>query len=1042
MTHNEPSPSHHKIALPLTSNQSWLLSTQRQRSEQRSIANFIYQEFDYSNTSWETLKHCLDALISRHPMLTATISDDFFLQITKKTPIDTFNVNDLIGASEEEIQRVLSLTRTELTTSQSPATVCLVANLLAPDTIRLHARFNSVIVDMPSVALFFEQLGQMLHGNHQAPASEEQASTSHQQLINGERANVSSSSSADRVEHLLNLPSSANIPTACEPEKLIETGITRRTLALSLDKWQQLTIRSKKYEVTPELTLASVFAAVLSLWGQQKETMLRFDRHQDQHQADVMGQFTQPLLVGLSGVSESFVTLVKENQANFDQVQPYPTMPIFPLIQQLIKLSDSHRYPANIAFSSQLSTINQSAVWGCQQSANTWLSLHATITHDGLELLWDSQDALFPENLIADMLSCFSKLLNHLCQADSHWLQPLPVSLPETQASVRHTINSQGSKTLPEGLLHHGFWKNADRFPDATAIIHGQSSLNYQTLADHAERCAGALAKAGVVPGDRVAISMDKGIGQVVAALGILYAGAIYVPVSLDQPRERREGIYQGAEINVVLTDQSYLTGATSTERFTYLIWQDAIKSSPMDKSPEVSPEQPAYIIYTSGSTGTPKGVVISHQGALNTCIALNQRYQVDRRHRMLALSALHFDLSVYDIFGLLSAGGAVVLVDESDRRDPSAWCKAIKDHKVTMWNSVPALFDMLLTYSSCFNNDAPSRIQLAMLSGDWIGVDLPARYRQYRADGKFIAMGGATEASIWSNVFDVEQVPDNWVSIPYGYPLSRQKYRVVDNLGRDCPDWVPGELWIGGDGVALGYFNDEQKTQTQFVTQDDQTWYRTGDMGCYWPNGVIEFLGRRDRQVKIGGYRIELGEIEAALNSIPQVQRSVATATGKKDKTLVAFIVTDSEQTTVKPLDTDDIQDHLKDQLPTYMIPQRIVLLDALPLTANGKIDHTALAQIISRKKKRGSGAEKPLLTTSEHKLAELWSEIIGRQSFHKLSDFFQSGGDAYHAIELVQRLHQSGYPLKLSVVYRYPTLEALALIMERCQLATGQGV
>lgn len=150
----------------------------------------------------------------------------------------------------------------------------------------------------------------------------------------------------------------------------------------------------------------------------------------------------------------------------------------------------------------------------------------------------------------------------------------------------------------------------------------------------------------------------------------------------------------------------------------------------------------------------------------------------------MLALSALHFDLSVYDIFGLLSAGGAVVLVNESDRRDPSAWCKAVEDHNVTMWNSVPALFDMLLTYSTCFKSKVPSRLRLTMLSGDWIGLDLPARYRQYRSDGKFIAMGGATEASIWSNVFDVEQVPNDWRSIPYGYPLPRQQYRVVDELG------------------------------------------------------------------------------------------------------------------------------------------------------------------------------------------------------------------------------------------------------------------
>nr|WP_246494670.1 AMP-binding protein [Brenneria izadpanahii] len=305
-----------------------------------------------------------------------------------------------------------------------------------------------------------------------------------------------------------------------------------------------------------------------------------------------------------------------------------------------------------------------------------------------------------------------------------------------------------------------------------------------------------------------------------------------------------------------------------------------------------VDARKPAYIIYTSGSTGTPKGVIISHRGALNTCLALNRRYAVTANDRVLALSALHFDLSVYDIFGLLSAGGALVLVDEGQRRDPAAWCEAIERHGVTIWNTVPALLDMLLTYSEGFGLKAPAWLRVAMLSGDWISLDLPARYRTFRPDGRFAAMGGATEASIWSNVYEVDDVPADWRSIPYGYPLARQKYRVADARGRDCPDWVPGELWIGGEGVALGYFNDPERTAQQFVTWGGERWYRTGDMGCYWPDGRLEFLGRRDKQVKVGGYRIELGEIEAALLKVEGVKNAVALAVGEREKSLAAFIV------------------------------------------------------------------------------------------------------------------------------------------------------
>ncbi len=183
----------------------------------------------------------------------------------------------------------------------------------------------------------------------------------------------------------------------------------------------------------------------------------------------------------------------------------------------------------------------------------------------------------------------------------------------------------------------------------------------------------------------------------------------------------------------------------------------------------------------------------------------------------MLALSALHFDLSVYDIFGVLRAGGALVMVMENQRRDPHAWCELIQRHQVTLWNSVPALFDMLLTWCEGFADATPENLRAVMLSGDWIGLDLPARYRAFRPQGQFIAMGGATEASIWSNACEIHDVPAHWRSIPYGFPLTNQRYRVVDEQGRDCPDWVPGELWIGGIGVAEGYFNDPCVASSNF---------------------------------------------------------------------------------------------------------------------------------------------------------------------------------------------------------------------------------
>lgn len=199
----------------------------------------------------------------------------------------------------------------------------------------------------------------------------------------------------------------------------------------------------------------------------------------------------------------------------------------------------------------------------------------------------------------------------------------------------------------------------------------------------------------------------------------------------------------------------------------------------------------------------------------MNTCLDLNRRYNISDKDRVLAISALHFDLSVYDIFGVLNAGGTLVLVKEDERRNPDAWLRLINQHKITLWNSVPALFDMLLTYAEGIGSSIPQSLLLIYLSGDWIGLDLPTRYYNFCPDGQIVAMGGATEAAIWSNYFNVTTLDPSWSSIPYGYPLSNQRYRIVNARGEDCPDWVSGELWIGGAGVALGYLNDPEKNST-----------------------------------------------------------------------------------------------------------------------------------------------------------------------------------------------------------------------------------
>ncbi|MEJ2629892.1 MAG: amino acid adenylation domain-containing protein [Acidihalobacter sp.] len=887
------------------------------RSPQQTLGGVgchLYQEFDGSGLSSEVLEAAIHALIERHPMLRVTFRDDGLQQYRAASHWPSLTVHDLRNLGEQECVTRLQTLRERLghrmLAVDCGETFDFQLSLLPGGRQRLHVNIDLLVLDAASFTLVFEELAELIRGATLPTPCERYDFRSYLAQLGNETQTARERARRYWLDRLESLPAAPALPLAREPEQIDEVRISRRRTELKAVDWEAFKTGAGASGVTPTMALATCFGAVLARWSNQPRLLLNltlFDR-QPLHPAveRMIADFTNVLLIDLVAEGAPFDELARSNQSTFAEAHEHRHWSGVELLRELRK-GQTHRHGAPVVFTSNLGrplygdgtgpTLGEPG-WGVSQTPQVWID-HLAFEHgSSVWLQWDSNDELFPPALIDAMFDAYVSVVRLLLADATAWRMPLPDLMSVAQRAVRLRAN-QTAGPIPEGLLHHGFFLAAERSPEAVALIHGEQSLTYAELADQAKRCAGALVGRGVRPGDTVAISMSKGMGQVIAVLGILQAGAVYVPVALDQPEERRLTIYRDADVAAVLVcaDDVGADGAPDDAAPPHIHWQIAILHKALEESVSGDPLQPAYIIYTSGSTGTPKGVVISHRGAMNTCVDLNRRYRICSNDRVLALSALHFDLSVYDIFGLLAAGGALILVSEAQRRDPSVWCDMIERHSITIWNTVPALFDMLLTYSEGLDLRPPARLRAVMLSGDWIGLDLPRRYRAFRSDGDFVSMGGATEASIWSNVFDVREVPPHWRSIPYGFPLANQRYRVVDEQGRDCPDWVPGELWIGGEGIALGYFNDPERTARQFVETTNGRWYRTGDTGCYWPDGTLEFLGRRDKQVKIGGYRIELGEIEAALHRIDGVRSGVVLAMGGREKSLAAFVVAHGDE-------------------------------------------------------------------------------------------------------------------------------------------------
>jgi len=432
-------------------------------------------------------------------------------------------------------------------------------------------------------------------------------------------------------------------------------------------------------------------------------------------------------------------------------------------------------------------------------------------------------------------------------------------------------------------------------------------------------------------------------------------------------------------------------------------------------------PSDLAYVIYTSGSTGLPKGVMIDHAAAWNTIQDINERFSATQDDSVFAISALNFDLSVYDIFGLLSVGGTVVMPHDDDLKEPSKWLEMLSRHPVTLWDSVPALMQMFCEYLSSDpslsqHTDALSKIRLMLLSGDWIPLNLPEHiWSIFGRDTQVMSLGGATEGSIWSILYPIIRVDPSWKSVPYGRPMWNQKFFILDEDLNRVPIGSVGELYIGGKGVAKGYLNDPKRTANSFICHPilGEMLYKTGDTGRYRQDGNIEFLGRKDFQVKVHGFRIELGEIEAKLSEHPDVEKCMVIFDGQ----IVAYFVGKKEK-----IDVAWLEGHMRNLVSSYMLPSQYVQLESFPLSENGKVDRKALPKPSSAK----SLEKRKPSDTLGCKIANIWQSLLQVKEIFLEDSFFDLGGHSLLATRLVAKL-RSIFQIELSIrdVFQHPTLE-----------------
>lgn len=1026
---------------PLTNIQIAYLMGREEQFEMGGVSTHFYVETE-TDIDTDRFNEALQKLIDRHPMLRAVVLSSGEQRILEKVPAYKIEVEDLRGMKEYE-KRTLILNERErmshfvFDSSQWPLFE-FKAFKLEDNRNYYFVGIDMLIADGASLEIIFRELG-MFCDNPQLELSEIECTFRDYMIAYNDFQNTETYKRDKEywLNKLEEFPQAPQLPLKQDPSNVRKPKFKRKSYTLQRNEWNKIKSRAKINNVTPAALFCAVYADVLSYWSNQPHLAInstvfnRYPFHKDVNK--IVGDFTSVTLLDINiKPKDSIWKKVKGVQSTLVEALEHRHYDGVEFIRDISKHNNigSNKAVMPIVFTSMLLGNSESGPGDINNSGKSEMSISQTsqvfLDHQiiemngGVSLTWDYVDDLFEPNLIENMFKQYIYALEGIAEDKEYSKE-----LTEAEANLYKNYNNTAEE-ISKKTLHGMFIEQVEIEPENIAVIESDESFTYKELHNRSNQIANFLKEKGIGRGDYVGVITKRSLYTIANIIGILKAGAAYIPIDPNYPEERKNYILENSNCKYILIPEAYEENEMSSYSVELTCEIDNV-------------EDVAYVIYTSGSTGMPKGVVVSHSAASNTIQDINRKYNVNKDDRIIGLSSMCFDLSVYDIFGALSSGASLVIIP--DQRDVSNIAKAIEKYGITIWNSVPAIIEMLvenvgeasdtdywsqntdnMEFSYNYNNYESLRIVL--LSGDWIPMKLTEKIRGYFENAEIVSLGGATEAAIWSIYHPINEVQDEWQSIPYGRPLSNQKFYVLNYELDVCPVGIAGELYIGGVGLAKEYLNDEEKTRNAFINHPFLgRIYKTGDYGVMHSEGYIEFIGRKDQQIKIRGYRVELGEIENRLLENENIKNAVV-LDYKDDygkRFLCAYIIYKNAIANL------ELKEYLLRKVPEYMVPSYFVEIDTIPLTPNGKIDRKALPKV-DLSSSTGVEYVEPL-SEIEKEIEEIWKQILDIEKIGINDNFFDLGGDSVLLIKMHTLLDKK-YPGKIRVidVFSNPTILKLS--------------
>jgi amino acid adenylation domain-containing protein len=1011
----------------------------------------------------DALEQALNVVIARHEMLRTTIrtgEDELKAVVHSTWPLHIKQV-DLSGlepaARQAEIDRLLiEEPRIRYHLDQEPGIRATLVQVSQRDHVFI-LMMHHLVCDWASEGVLWRELSSAYHSIVRGEQPElPSLPIQYGDYAAWQQQRVAESGFAEDLDfwadNLRGAPELLELP-ADRPRPSAQTYRGKRQrYRLNAALTQAVRIRSREEKTSLFTFFAAALETLLHRYTSSEDIVIGLPIAERENELQSVIGFllhTQALRIRLSGamtfrellgaVQKGVIALYSHREVPFEQVvsriHQGRSLSHSPIFQVLMNWRDQDQHLSYIG----LEGLEVESLLSETRTSKFDLTLQLTDFGDEIWLEAEYSTELFDDDRIARMFGHYQTILEAAAANADQRLSDLPLL---TQNERRQLIewNKTEAEFPPGKCIHQLFEEQAARTPDAIALTFGDHEVSYQELNQRSNQLARHLREnLGVKANELVAICTERSIEMLTGILGILKAGAAYVPLDPGYPQERLAFMLEDTQARVLLTQGSLVSKIAAHDRRLVCLDNDHAeieRQSAENLESGIGPESRAYVIFTSGSTGTPKGVAITHYNVARLFQSTEQWFRFGPKDVWTLFHSYAFDFSVWEMWGALLHGGRLVVVPYIVSRSPEAFWNLLSHERVTVLNQTPSAFRQLIEFEGSLAEPAKLALRLVIFGGEALDMSsLAPWYERHGEDApQLVNMYGITETTVHVTYRPLKRIDVVRGSL-IGKPIPDLEIHIADENLRPVPIGIPGEICVGGAGLAIGYLNRADLTVERFVPNpvSEKTGarlYRSGDLARFLPNGDIEYLGRADQQVKIRGYRIELGEIEAALRQHAAVRQCVVSPKQEDSghRQLVAYIV--PEERRGRP-NYSELRDFLKQKLPDYMVPAVFMTIDELPLTSNGKIDRRSLPTPEADRTSTAAAYIAPR-TPTEEAVAEIWRSVLRLKQIGINESFFDLGGDSLLAIRLVIKIHNAlNYRFSLPEFFQNPTICGMAAVL-----------